>query len=69
MALTEVTWRDYENDKGGSVFVDSYGLSVTTDCCGCRSIQLTDVDDLIKLNQAIGELITARTGRRAVLFR
>lgn len=68
MALTEITWTDHVNDKGGSIVVDSYGVGVGTDCCGCGSTALTDVDELIKLHKALSELIQKKTGRRAVLF-
>lgn len=71
MALTEIEWSSQPGARdGGSITVDSYGVHVGTDCCGCGSkVQLTDRDDLIKLYQALGELIQARTGRRGVLFR
>lgn len=69
MALTEIEWESWPSARdGGSVIVDSYGLSVTTGCCGCGSTQLTDVDDLIKLHEALSELIQKKTGRRGVLF-
>lgn len=64
----DIKWTD-QSAKGGDISVDRYGLSVGTECCGCGSIPLTDVDELIKLYKALGETIHYKTGQRGVLFR
>lgn len=63
----DIVWKD-DHRKGGSVSVDRYGLSVGTQCCGCSSTELTDVDELIKLYKELAETIHHKTGRRGVLF-
>ena len=50
----DIEWGD---NKGGSISVDKGGLWVGTECCGCGSTQLTDVDKLTQLRDALNEIL------------
>lgn len=55
VGITEISWGDaYE---GGEVLVDRYGVTVYTNCHGCGSAPLADIDDLIRLRNAINQIL------------
>lgn len=58
VGISEISWGS--PGKGGEITQDRYGIVVHTNCCGCSSEPLTDVDDLLKLRRGIDAILRHR---------
>lgn len=63
MALTDIQWED-RHGRRAAVSVRITGLRVSTSGPRAHELELTDIDDLRDLRNALSDLLYARTGVR-----
>lgn len=64
MADVRAVWQDPLSTKGGEIVVSDTGVSVGTECCGCGSDELTDVEQIEDLRDGLSKLLDRLRGHR-----